>query len=446
MTDVSLGRSGRRSPEDGKKKRKDNYKSVSGAYSWGEKPSSDGVPAKLFSKIIRFLVWKGLPGLIAMHLCASVFVPEIRVTRLFKGISFGSAQNAELYARAASLGDDNHPCAQAINAAYEDMSSGSVRSAVASKKVLSELDGGCATEARRAMDRSLAMAENSRDAMAAASRTDAGLMSAAPLVEGIRDCESCPTLVRISAGAGIPVQGELAVVEHEFFITQSEVSVGLYRDFISGSAQKFKASCMTFEKANWKKRSKRSAFYPGFEVADDMPASCISADDAVNFADWLSEKTGQVYRLPTSFEWARAAAGQESAVDLETCQRWNAADYMTGRSYPSFRSSLCKDEYATLAPGGNFASGQFDTSNMLGNVWEWVVHDELDSRKWGMIIGGGWTTGPDKMGPSVYSVAERDVRASNIGFRLVREIPETAVTTKSGLRHRCEAGVFTSSC
>ncbi|MDM8563884.1 SUMF1/EgtB/PvdO family nonheme iron enzyme, partial [Candidatus Marithioploca araucensis] len=40
-----------------------------------------------------------------------------------------------------------------------------------------------------------------------------------------------------------------------------------------------------------------------FVQQENSPVVCISWNDAVAYAKWLSQQTGQQYRLPTEVEW-----------------------------------------------------------------------------------------------------------------------------------------------
>ena len=46
---------------------------------------------------------------------------------------------------------------------------------------------------------------------------------------------------------------------------------------------------------------------PGFTQNDDHPVVCVSWDDAQAYVGWLSDLTGQSYRLLTEAEWEYAA-------------------------------------------------------------------------------------------------------------------------------------------
>ncbi len=79
---------------------------------------------------------------------------------------------------------------------------------------------------------------------------------------------------------------------------------------------------------------------------DNHPIVGISWHDAVAYAKWLSEQTGQEYRLPTEAEWEYAArAGTET-------------EYWWGDEIGSKKANCnnCEDFFEYTAPVGSFAA------------------------------------------------------------------------------------------
>ena len=90
----------------------------------------------------------------------------------------------------------------------------------------------------------------------------------------------------------------------------------------------------------------------------------MSWNDVQAFVKWLSELTGQTFRLPTEAEWEYAVrAGSTSK-------------YSWGNSIGSNRAN-CKncgtqwDDYFDV-PVGSFSANAWGLHDMHGNVWEWV--------------------------------------------------------------------------
>ncbi|MGB6241508.1 MAG: SUMF1/EgtB/PvdO family nonheme iron enzyme [Castellaniella sp.] len=104
--------------------------------------------------------------------------------------------------------------------------------------------------------------------------------------------------------------------------------------------------------------------------APDMPAVGVSWSDATAYAAWLSQETGQAWRLPTYVEWVRAAAEQyreEGALASDPSNpsvRW-LAEYER-------EISRARERIKAAQPFGRFGVNALGISDMGGNVWEWT--------------------------------------------------------------------------
>lgn len=102
--------------------------------------------------------------------------------------------------------------------------------------------------------------------------------------------------------------------------------------------------------------------YP--EGKGDHPVVGVNWFDAQAYCQWLSEKTGKPYRLPTEAEWENAARGAERRR-YPWGNDWDA-------SHLNSRPSGVGDTTAVgrYSPAGDSAYGCAD---MAGNVWEWCA-------------------------------------------------------------------------
>ncbi|MGQ0766755.1 MAG: formylglycine-generating enzyme family protein [Gemmatimonadota bacterium] len=113
-----------------------------------------------------------------------------------------------------------------------------------------------------------------------------------------------------------------------------------------------------------------------------FPVISITHQSAVQFAGWLSERTGQRYSLATEAQWQRAADLAFAGVP--------AAEYI---KYAWSRSAAAgaTRAIATLSPD---RLGLFD---LLGNAGEWVTGaDGAPS-----LRGGSYLTGEDSLSPGL---------------------------------------------
>ena len=150
-----------------------------------------------------------------------------------------------------------------------------------------------------------------------------------------------------------------------------------------------------------------------YSAQDDQPVVNVSWEDAVKYCQWLSEKTGQTYRLPTEAEWEYAASGGGKRMypwgdEEPTPQRANYDASNIGKTTPVGSYPLGK------TPEGLF--------NMAGNVWEWCA-DWYDSEESGRVVrGGSFYDYPYDLRCALrYRYYPRN-RVSLIGFRVVRGV------------------------
>ncbi len=137
-----------------------------------------------------------------------------------------------------------------------------------------------------------------------------------------------------------------------FCLATHEVTVGHFKAFVEATAYKTDAE-MADENNDWRN--------PGFEQSDAHPVVWVSWNDAVSYCEWLSNKEGQTYRLPTEAEWEFS------------CRSGSMTTWWFGENEGELR------EYAWCgSDGGDFTKpvGQkmpngFGLFDIYGNVREW---------------------------------------------------------------------------
>ncbi|MEX3009159.1 formylglycine-generating enzyme family protein [Hoeflea sp. TYP-13] len=140
------------------------------------------------------------------------------------------------------------------------------------------------------------------------------------------------------------------------------------------------------------------------------PVVMVSYGDAQAYANWLSQKTGENWRLPTEAEWEKAARGPEGAY------------FPWGDKFdPGLLNSHDTGPFSTV-PVGSFPAGAspYGLLDAAGQVFEWTSTPAGDNRH--IVKGGSW----DDKGCGVCRPAARHSRPDTIkhilvGFRLVRE-------------------------
>ena len=272
-------------------------------------------------------------------------------------------------------------------------------------------------------------------------RAMGGLFPARPLIgparqvgERFRDCPTCPEMVVVPAGSyemgsvdGVYLTGKHesnAHPVHRVTIAQPlavgvyEVTRGEFRRFVEATGYSMGKTCSWHD--------------PGFPQTDQHPVVCVSWKDAQAYVRWLSQETGQAYRLLSEAEWEYVArAGTRTARYWgqgmsDQCRYANGVDAALLRSdagrkqlnddHKEFAETVkqvrkgmenpgkfdwhyerqavdCDDGYAWTSPVGVYGANAFGLHDVLGNVSEWVQDCWHTNYHGASVDGRSWESG-----------------------------------------------------
>lgn len=156
------------------------------------------------------------------------------------------------------------------------------------------------------------------------------------------------------------------------------------------------------------------------------PVTNVSMTDADVFCNWLSEKSKNLYRLPTEEEWEKAARGPASDSGSK------------GRQYPwgyDWSGGCCNTQEArcrTTTPVTKYdatGASPLDVMDLSGNVWEWTStiygrykESSYESPYYGkhqVVRGGSWCH--DRLAARIARRGHYEPGAERayLGFRIV---------------------------
>ncbi len=199
-------------------------------------------------------------------------------------------------------------------------------------------------------------------------------------VDVFKDCAECPEMVVVPAGqytmgspAGEEGRDSDEGPQHEVRIARP-IAVGKYEvTFAEWDACVSGGGC--------------GGYRPGDEGwgRGRRPVVEVSWEDAKAYVRWLSEQTGEAYRLLSEAEWEYAARGVTS-----TRYYWGDG---IGRNRANCGGCGSRWDNETTAPVGSFGPNGYGLHDMHGNVWEWVEDCWHENYIGAPTDGSAWTTG-----------------------------------------------------
>lgn len=268
-------------------------------------------------------------------------------------------------------------------------------------------------------------------------RSDRGLDTVPKPVnqEAFRDCPSCPWMMEVPPGGflmGTPDQGSSAhhvEIETAFAVGVYEVTFAEWDTCVVGGG------CGGWSPQNVAGRTRRGSW----------PVMQVSWHDAQSYTEWLSDQTGERYRLLSEAEWEYVArAGGSSSrpwgdTASEQCRYANGYDQTTHDEWPNrYQQPVpCVDGFPQTAPVGSFPANGFGLHDLLGNINEWTQDCWNESYKGSPRDGGAWEAGRCDhrvaRGGSFYSEGDRirvsarqglgsTLRSLEHGFRVARSV------------------------
>ena len=165
-----------------------------------------------------------------------------------------------------------------------------------------------------------------------------------------------------------------------------------------------------------------------------QPVINVSWDDAKQYTQWLSKKTGKNYRLLTEAEWEYVArAGIGAPFHFGQTIQPTQANYNATQSYAGGATGVARMQAVAV---GQYPANAIGVHDMNGNVYEWTedcANDGYfgapnDGSAWlagdcsrRMMRGGSWMNLPRDLRSAARSPQASGLRYNFLGFRVARD-------------------------
>jgi len=162
-----------------------------------------------------------------------------------------------------------------------------------------------------------------------------------------------------------------------------------------------------------------------------LPVIGVSWDDATDYVEWLSARTGTPFRLPSEAEWEYACrGGTQTVFNTGPTLSIDQANYL----YTDVRQ---RPGLGKPVPVGSYPPNGFGLYDMHGNVCELVAdawHDTYQdaptdgsawtdsATPWRVVRNGGWDAMPRILRCAYRDWINRSTRFDNVGFRVACDL------------------------
>ena len=208
------------------------------------------------------------------------------------------------------------------------------------------------------------------------------------------------------------------IPESSFDISIYEISIGQYLEFCKESNSNYPEwydEKSTIYNNNYTKLKKYYSNFSGsFENFLSLPVSGINFFDAKAFCDWLSKRSGENFRLPSSAEWSFAAKSNRNYIYSGS----NNADSVAWYFQRNKDNKYSPETTGKLQPNG------FGIYDMSGNVEEWCEVLLPDFEPIAVVRGGSYLDNPENCRIDIRKMLTGYEKKNKIGFRIVRDIKD----------------------